>query len=64
MLLLKRQADAEAAGDPIRALVKGSAINHDGASNGLTAPSGKAQQDVLQQALADAHCQPNDIAFG
>ncbi|WP_368313902.1 SDR family NAD(P)-dependent oxidoreductase [Luteibacter sp. CQ10] len=45
--VLKRQADAVAAGDHIHALIVASAINQDGASNGITAPSGASQQRLL-----------------
>ncbi len=54
MLLVERLADARRLGHRVWALVRGSAINHDGASNGLAAPSGRAQQRVVRDALADA----------
>src|SRR5882672_5258302 len=54
IVVLKRLADAEAAGDRIHALIRGSAVNHDGRSNGLTAPNGAAQEAVLRSALANA----------
>jgi acyl transferase domain-containing protein len=38
MVVLKRLSDAEAAGDRILALIRGTAVNQDGRSNGLTAP--------------------------
>ena len=44
MVVLKRFADAEAAGDRILAVVLGSAVNQDGASAGLTVPNGPAQE--------------------
>ena len=54
LLVLKRLADAEAAGDPIRAVIRGSAVNQDGPSSGLTVPNGPAQVRVIRRALADA----------
>ena len=44
IVVLKRLADAEAEGDRIWAVVRGSALNQDGASQGLTVPSGPAQE--------------------
>src|SRR5262249_54411372 len=49
MLVLKRLSDAEANGDRILAIIRGSAINQDGRSNGLTAPNGPAQEDVIRK---------------
>jgi acyl transferase domain-containing protein/SAM-dependent methyltransferase len=63
MFLVKRLSDAEAAGDRILAVIRGSALNQDGRSSGLTAPSGPAQQNVLRAALADANVKPSDVAY-
>ena len=40
VVVLKRLSKAEADGDPIYAIIKGSGINYDGKTNGITAPSG------------------------
>jgi len=61
--VLKRLADAQADGDPILAVIRGSAMNHDGASNGLTAPNGAAQQKVIAAALRDARIDPADVDY-
>jgi len=63
LVVLKRLADAQADGDEVLAVIRGSAINHDGRSNGLTAPSGAAQEEVIRRALADAQASPADIAY-
>ncbi len=63
VVALKRLADAQRDGDPIFALVRGSAVNHDGRSNGLTVPNGLAQKAVIQQALHNAHVRPEQIQF-
>jgi acyl transferase domain-containing protein len=49
--VLKRLADARAAGDRVYACIEGSAIAHSGASHGLTAPNGRAQAQVIRRAL-------------
>ncbi len=63
MIALKRLADAQAAGDPILAVIRGSAVNSDGRSSGLTVPNGPAQQAVLRRALADAMLNPADVDY-
>jgi acyl transferase domain-containing protein/acyl carrier protein len=54
VIVLKRLADARAAGDRILALVRGSAVNQDGRTNGITAPNSQSQQRVIERALANA----------
>ena len=63
VIALKRLADAQAAGDPILAVIRGSAVNSDGRSSGLTVPNGPAQQAVLRRALANANLNPADIDY-
>ena len=53
MIVLKRLSEAQAAGDMILAVIRGSALNHDGRSGGLTAPNGPAQEAVIRSALED-----------
>lgn len=62
-IVLKRLSDARADGDPILAVIRGSAINHDGRSSGLTVPNGPSQQAVIRAALADAGVQPDALSY-
>jgi len=63
MVVLKRLTDAQADGDRILALVRGTAVNQDGHSNGLTAPNGLAQEALLRTALAQARMAPTDVSY-
>ncbi|MEW6731506.1 MAG: beta-ketoacyl synthase N-terminal-like domain-containing protein, partial [Acidobacteriota bacterium] len=54
VVALKRLSDAKRDGDPILAVIRGTAINQDGKSNGLTAPSGSAQEELIRRALEQA----------
>ncbi|HSU12938.1 non-ribosomal peptide synthetase/type I polyketide synthase [Longimicrobium sp.] len=64
VVVLKRMVDALRDGDPIHAVVKGSAINNDGAGKiGFTAPSVKGQAQAIAEALAVAGVDPADVSY-
>ena len=63
VIVLKRLSDALADGDPIHALIRGSAVDHDGAGAGLTVPSETAQIKVIRDCLANAQLTPAEIGF-
>ncbi|HXC26243.1 MAG TPA: type I polyketide synthase [Gemmatimonadaceae bacterium] len=63
VVVLKRLSDAQANGDTILAVIRGSAINQDGRSSGITAPNGAAQRQVIRQALQAAKVAPADISY-
>ncbi|MEU6130766.1 SDR family NAD(P)-dependent oxidoreductase, partial [Saccharopolyspora sp. NPDC047091] len=62
-VLLKPLAQAEADGDPIRAVVLGSAIGHGGRSNGYTVPNPRAQAAVVREALERAGVPARDVGY-
>ncbi|TRD17804.1 beta-ketoacyl synthase N-terminal-like domain-containing protein [Palleronia caenipelagi] len=62
-IALMRLEDAQVAGHPVLAVLRGTATNHDGASSGLTVPNGMAQRDVIEAALRDAKVAPGDIGY-
>src|SRR6185436_15499055 len=56
--------DALAAGDTIRAVIKGSAVNNDGSAKaGYTAPSVDSQADAVVEALANAGVEADSIGY-
>ncbi|GGC64812.1 polyketide synthase [Hoyosella rhizosphaerae] len=63
LVVLKRLADAEVAGDTILAVIKGSAVNSDGRSNGLVAPNPEAQVAVLRAAYRNAGIAPSQVDY-
>ena len=64
MVVLKRAGEALAAGDPILALIKGSAVNNDGAGKvGFTAPSIAGQAAVINDALTVAEVDPATVSY-
>ncbi|WP_438021146.1 SDR family NAD(P)-dependent oxidoreductase [Sorangium sp. So ce315] len=63
VVVLKRLSDARRDGDPVLALVRGSAMNQDGRSTGLTAPNVLAQEALLREALRRAGVEPHEVGY-
>ncbi|HZU33407.1 MAG TPA: amino acid adenylation domain-containing protein, partial [Candidatus Angelobacter sp.] len=64
LVLLKPLDQAIAAGDHIHAVIKGSAINNDGNLKvGYTAPSVEGQRRVIEQALANAGIEAQQLSY-
>ena len=63
MVLLKPLSKALADGDPIHAVILGTAINQDGHTNGISLPSTEAQARLVREACADAGIDPSRIGF-
>lgn len=63
VLVIKRLSDAQAAGDRILAVIRGTAVNQDGPSSGLSVPNGLAQEAVIKEALANAGIEPQEVSY-
>ncbi|MFC5058382.1 type I polyketide synthase, partial [Saccharothrix xinjiangensis] len=63
LVLLKRLADAEADGDPVHCVIRGSAVTNDGGGAGLTVPVRAAQARVLRLAYRRAGVDPADVRY-
>ncbi|MEV1002465.1 SDR family NAD(P)-dependent oxidoreductase [Nonomuraea sp. NPDC050202] len=64
VVVLRRLDDALADGDPVLAVLHGSAVNNDGAGKaGFTAPSMRGQARAVAEALAVAGASPHEIGL-
>ena len=63
VVILKRLSEAEADGDRIWGVIRGSAINHGGASSGLTVPHTPALEQVIETALSQAGVPASEVDY-
>jgi amino acid adenylation domain-containing protein len=64
VVLLKRLSDAIADGNPVYAVIRGSAVNNDGGQKAsFTAPSSEGQAAVIAMAQADAGVDARSIGY-
>lgn len=63
VLVLTRLDEAEKAGDPVLALLRGTAVNNDGRSLSLMAPNPLTQRDVITRAYRDAGVDPDSVTY-
>ena len=63
MLALMPLSAARSGGHPVLGLVLSSAVNQDGASAGLTAPNGRAQEELIREALSRAGVEPGSVDY-
>ena len=63
IVALKRLSDAEADGDPIWGVIRGSAVNHNGMGASLAVPNGPAQERVIEEALARGGIEPSEVDY-
>jgi acyl transferase domain-containing protein len=62
-VVLKRLDFALQDGDPIRAVIRATAINQDGRTQGITVPSQRAQVKLIHKAYQMAGLDPRDTAY-
>lgn len=63
VVVLKPLAGAEADGDPILGVIRGSAVNHGGKANSLTAPNPNAQARAIVRAWSSAGVDPATVGY-
>ncbi|WP_374562000.1 amino acid adenylation domain-containing protein [Ideonella sp.] len=63
LILLKPLADALRDGDPVHAVIRGSAVNHGGRATALSAPNPAAQVQVIQAAIRAAGVDSGRIGY-
>lgn len=62
-IFLKPLAKAQADGDHIYGVIKGSAVNHGGKAQSLTAPNTHAQSQLLIKTYTQANVEPDTITY-
>lgn len=63
VVVLKPLSSALSDGDPIYAVIRGSAVNHDGHTNGIALPNGAAQEALLREAYRQAGVLPAQVQY-
>ncbi len=63
VIVIKSLAQAQADGNPIYALIRGTAVNQDGHTNGITVPNQQAQEAVMRSAYQRAGILPKDVQY-
>ncbi|KAL9639611.1 MAG: hypothetical protein Q9204_001021 [Flavoplaca sp. TL-2023a] len=62
-IIVKRLVDALAAGDPVRAVVRETAVNQDGKTESITTPSQAAQVELMRECYQRAEIDPRDTQY-
>ncbi|KDN68946.1 putative beta-ketoacyl synthase domain-containing protein [Colletotrichum sublineola] len=62
-IVIKRLGDALAAGDPIRGVIRGSALNQDGKTETITTPSLEAQEALIRACYQNSGLNPSDTQY-
>ncbi|GGU32341.1 non-ribosomal peptide synthetase [Lentzea flava] len=62
-VVLKRLDDAEADGDTVLAVIRGTGVNHGGGTAGYTVPNPLAQAELIGATLKNAGVRPHEIGY-
>ncbi|KAL5342468.1 hypothetical protein BJX70DRAFT_394689 [Aspergillus crustosus] len=62
-IIVKRLSDALASNDPIRAVIRETALNQDGKTDTITTPSGKAQAELMRECYRRAGLDPRGTQY-
>lgn len=62
-IVVKPLADAIKAGDPIRAIIRGTGMNQDGRTPTISSPSQTAQEELIRQCYTGAGLNPKDTPY-
>ncbi len=62
-VVLKPLGEALAAGDPIRAVIRGTGVNSDGRTTGFSLPNKAAQMALLEEVYGRFDLDPNDLIY-
>ncbi|THY89629.1 polyketide synthase [Aureobasidium pullulans] len=62
-IIVKRLSDALAANDPIRAVIRETALNQDGKTDTITTPSGDAQVELMRECYRRAGLDPRGTQY-
>jgi acyl transferase domain-containing protein/NADPH:quinone reductase-like Zn-dependent oxidoreductase/acyl carrier protein/NADP-dependent 3-hydroxy acid dehydrogenase YdfG len=63
VVILKRLADALAAGDRVRAVIRGTGVNSDGRTTGFSLPNKAAQAALLREVYGRFDLAPQDLVY-
>ncbi|KAI1387971.1 uncharacterized protein F4822DRAFT_430721 [Hypoxylon trugodes] len=62
-IYVKRLTDAITDGNPIRAVIRGTAANSDGRSQGMLVPRGEALESLMRKVYSETGLNPSETAF-
>ena len=62
-VIIKPLEDAVSARDPIRAIIRNTAVNQDGRTPGITMPSRSAQENMMRAAYSKANLNPLETRY-